>query len=279
MRRAARVSTLRRSSCFQAIIRRRSMLGLIPSASHTVSKLNAWRHLALAVIHRSASMNSRRLRVFRDSDALLIDVDRVGQQREHQALFAGQAMAAGDVVVLAGKNLVEADEAFDRVIGSQLEAFRHLQNPRGVSVLGSPSAMLPTELSSTAMRRSPCALLTVERNHWFPVAIFFASVGRLRSGVRPVIWRYGLGGRVDYSRGGGGAVLDAENLTLTPSRAGRGTRYRGKNGAVRWRVDGLVRSAMGPGGGVGWRLRPAGRGRLRRALRQSAKDRRRRGLP
>src|SRR5260370_35823327 len=48
-------------------------------------------------------------------DALLIDVDRVGQQREHQALLAGQAMAAGNVVILAGKNLVEADEAFDRL--------------------------------------------------------------------------------------------------------------------------------------------------------------------
>ena len=64
-------------------------------------------------------------------DALLVNVDRVGQQREHQPLFAGQAMAAGNVVVLAGQYLVEADEAFDRSIRSQLEAFRHLQNPVG----------------------------------------------------------------------------------------------------------------------------------------------------
>ena len=46
--------------------------------------------------------------------ALLIDVNRVGQQREHQALFAGQAMATGNVKVLTGENLVQADEAFDR---------------------------------------------------------------------------------------------------------------------------------------------------------------------
>ena len=64
-------------------------------------------------------------------DSLLVDVDRVGQQSEHQALLAGQAMAAGNVVILAGKNLVEADEVLDRSIKTQLEAFRHLQNPLG----------------------------------------------------------------------------------------------------------------------------------------------------
>jgi hypothetical protein len=40
-------------------------------------------------------------------------------------------MAAGNVVILAGKNLVEADEVLDRGIETQLEAFRHLQNPLG----------------------------------------------------------------------------------------------------------------------------------------------------
>src|ERR1700723_1889189 len=45
---------------------------------------------------------------------LLIDVDCIGQQREHQALFTSQAMTAGDVVVLGGQYLVEADEALDR---------------------------------------------------------------------------------------------------------------------------------------------------------------------
>src|SRR5277367_394561 len=63
--------------------------------------------------------------------ALLIDVNRVGQQCEHQALFTGQAMAAGDVVILARKNLVQADEAFDRNLRTLLEPFRHLPNLPG----------------------------------------------------------------------------------------------------------------------------------------------------
>src|SRR5208283_1097143 len=62
---------------------------------------------------------------------LLIDVDRIGQQREHQALFAGQAMAAGEVKILAGKNLIAADETFGRGIETQLQAFRHLPHPPG----------------------------------------------------------------------------------------------------------------------------------------------------
>src|SRR5260370_29075603 len=43
--------------------------------------------------------------------------------------------------------------------------------------------MLPTGLSSTAMRRSPCALLTVERNHWFPVAVLFRILVGAGSGA------------------------------------------------------------------------------------------------
>ena len=64
-------------------------------------------------------------------DALLIDVNRVGQQREHQALLTGQAMAAGNIEVLARQNLIQADETFDRGIGAQLKAFRHRQNSPG----------------------------------------------------------------------------------------------------------------------------------------------------
>ena len=43
--------------------------------------------------------------------------------------------------------------------------------------------MLPTELSSTAMRRSPCALLTIEWHYWFPSTV----------PCDPFIWKYGLG--------------------------------------------------------------------------------------
>src|SRR5712671_1277951 len=38
--------------------------------------------------------------------ALLINVDRVGQQRQHQALLAGQAMASRQIEVLARENLI-----------------------------------------------------------------------------------------------------------------------------------------------------------------------------
>jgi hypothetical protein len=40
--------------------------------------------------------------------AFLIDVDRVGQQREHQALLAAQSMTARDVVVLARQDQVRS---------------------------------------------------------------------------------------------------------------------------------------------------------------------------
>ena len=63
--------------------------------------------------------------------ALLIDVDRVGQQGQHQALFTGQAMTAGQVEILRRENLVQADGALGGYIRTQLEAFRHVQRPEG----------------------------------------------------------------------------------------------------------------------------------------------------
>ncbi len=68
--------------------------------------------------------------------ALLIDVDRVSQQRQHQALFAGQAMTAGQVEILRRENLVQADRALDGYIRAQLEAFRHVQRPEGCNIPG-----------------------------------------------------------------------------------------------------------------------------------------------
>ena len=43
---------------------------------------------------------------------LLIDINRVGQQRQHQALLGGQAMAAGNIEVLRGENLMETHQIF-----------------------------------------------------------------------------------------------------------------------------------------------------------------------
>ena len=117
-------------------------------------------------------------------DTPLIDVDRVGQQREHQALLAGQAMATGNVKELAGENLVQADEALDRGIESQLKAFRQLPSPPGFSVLGSASGWLPTGLSSNAMRRSPLLFSTIEPGNWFPLPIFLDYPDRSQRGRR-----------------------------------------------------------------------------------------------
>ena len=107
------------------------MFGLIPSASHTVSKLNAWRFVGPAADPSRRVDKEQALARIPRQHALLIDVNRVGQQREHQALFTGQAMAAGDVVVLARENLVQADEAFDRDFRTLLKPFRHLPNLPG----------------------------------------------------------------------------------------------------------------------------------------------------
>jgi len=52
--------------------------------------------------------------------ALLIDVDSVGQQGQHQPLLAGQPMATGKIVVLAGKNLMKSDDAIEDCIGPEL---------------------------------------------------------------------------------------------------------------------------------------------------------------
>jgi len=69
-------------------------------------------------------------------NALLIDVDRVGQQREHQALLTGQAMASRNIIVLRREDLVQADETLDGQIGTQLEAFRHKQRPSELASMG-----------------------------------------------------------------------------------------------------------------------------------------------
>ncbi|MDB5107911.1 MAG: hypothetical protein JWM69_852 [Candidatus Binatus sp.] len=76
-------------------------------------------------------------------DALLIDIYRVSQQRQHQALLPGQAMPPGDIEVLAGKNLIEADESLDGQIGTQLKSFRHLARPRGKPVQEATAASGP----------------------------------------------------------------------------------------------------------------------------------------
>ncbi|MGA9722865.1 MAG: hypothetical protein WBQ86_10440 [Candidatus Binatus sp.] len=88
--------------------------------AESVTALCASRYPSLGIDEKQALARIPR------QDALLIDVDRVGQQRKHQALFAGQAMATGNVKVLTGENLVQADETLDCGIGTQLEAFRHL---------------------------------------------------------------------------------------------------------------------------------------------------------
>ena len=43
--------------------------------------------------------------------SLLVHVDGVRQQRQHQALFSGQPMAARKIVVLTWENLVQPDDA------------------------------------------------------------------------------------------------------------------------------------------------------------------------
>jgi len=91
--------------------------------AESVSAFRAGRDPSLGIDEQQALARISRL------DTLLVNVERVGQQREHQALFAGQAMPARDVVILTGKNLIEADETLDRGIRTQLKSVRHLPNP------------------------------------------------------------------------------------------------------------------------------------------------------
>src|SRR5207249_4327400 len=51
--------------------------------------------------------------------ALLENVYRVGEQGQHQALLGGQAMAAGNVEILGGEDLMETDyRLHDHIRGS-----------------------------------------------------------------------------------------------------------------------------------------------------------------
>jgi len=52
--------------------------------------------------------------------SLLVHVDGVGQQREHQALFAGEPMPPRKIVVLTWENLVQPDDAVEDCVGSEL---------------------------------------------------------------------------------------------------------------------------------------------------------------
>ena len=57
--------------------------------------------------------------------SLLVHVDGVGQQRQHQALFPGQAMTPRKIVVLTWENLVQPDDAVEDYVGSILYRARH----------------------------------------------------------------------------------------------------------------------------------------------------------
>jgi len=115
-------------------------------------------------------------------NSLLIDVDRVGQQGEHQALLAGQAMAAGDVIILRREDLVQADETLDGQVGTQLEAFRHVQRlSELVSVGARPSGSL-TDSRRARRDRVHSPLLTIGMACWFPAR---RKVARLARRQRP----------------------------------------------------------------------------------------------
>jgi hypothetical protein len=73
--------------------------------------------------------------------------------------------------------------------------------------------MLPTGLSSTAMKRSPCALLTIECHHWFPNESFFFHHSEVRTGQARGLFQSEMQ-----------AVLDAKNLTPNPFPRGKGNR-------------------------------------------------------
>lgn len=94
--------------------------------------------------------------------------------------------------------------------------------------------MLPTGLSSTAMKRSPCALLTIECHHWFPNEAFFFIIQRYGPGRRariipmgvPISWaqafkRRNLGSRAKNARW-------TRTLTSIVSLSGRGDRKEGQ---------------------------------------------------
>lgn len=60
--------------------------------------------------------------------SLLVHVDGVRQQRQHQALFAGELMPARKIVVLAWENLVQPDDAVEDCVGSVLYRASHVSH-------------------------------------------------------------------------------------------------------------------------------------------------------
>ena len=75
----------------------------MPSASHTLSNDNG-HEPPLVKNQFQASLNELRLRRLDDAAEFLHDVDRVGQHREHQALFARERARADHLEELAAQD-------------------------------------------------------------------------------------------------------------------------------------------------------------------------------
>src|ERR1700732_793322 len=73
--------------------------------------------------------------------ALLIDIDGISQQGQHQALLGGHSMAARNIEILGGQDLMETDDLLHDHIGGGTE-FSHCSPSRPPQYPGRMNVMV-----------------------------------------------------------------------------------------------------------------------------------------